>query len=498
MNTTRRGAEIERILEQRVQSLPPGPLPSIARLAAEYHVSYVTMWKAVRRLADRGIVECRRGARTMAAGARMAGAQDRLVDLLRARILEGAWKTGEQTPKFSYFESLYHISTDTITGALQTLAAEGMVHKKGKRWIVGPGIRLAGRKAAATDQPAVLIAVPYLGNLRGLFEFSFNARFMIPFSEELMRAGMRQHFVQMHTIDPAQTQQRAIRDADALLRRLGDRYLGAFVHRGPYRFDEYHENMDAWIDFLAMRGKPAVFFDANGTNGIFSRARYGKYAGYHRLYFDEHAGVRCALDALTEAGHRRIGFPVPSEEASEWISLRAKMAQTISRESAAPAEIISIAQREGIWNVSTFDTYDSMYAKIAASRTGRQSRPRLQSSHRGLIANTPSFRTLLEKQVTAIIAPNDAYALAYYQWFLEAGIDIPRHLSMVSFDNAPEAAPFPISSVDFGFGRLGYQAAHILIGDIPVKADKEGNLPGACSLTDRGSIGPPRNAGLKI
>ena len=458
--------------------------------------SYVTIWKAVRGLARRGLVITRRGASTIASGAHVAQSRDRLIGKMRENILNGSWKAGEPAPKFAYFESTYRVSTDTISAAFLALAKEWIVHKLGRRWIIGPARRRAA-SAVARGQPTVLLAVPYLGNLRGLFEFSFNARFMIPFSEELMRAGIRQHFAQMRTIDSEEIQRRAIRDAEALIRQSGDRYLGAFVHRGPYRFDEYHDNMDRWINFLRTRDKPVVFFDSNGANEIYSRARYGNCPRYFRMHFDEHAGVRCALDALTGAGHRRIGFPVPSEEPSEWITLRAKIAETILRQSCPDSEMLIVALREGIWNVSAHDVYDSMYSKITASRKGKQSGKGFRSSYRALLESTPSFRELLEKQVTAIIAPNDTFALAYYQWFSEAGIEIPRRLSMISFDNAPEAAPFPISTIDFGFGRLGHQAAHVLIGDLPIPVSADGNYAGICTYVDRGSVAPERKAALQ-
>jgi len=104
---------------------------------------------------------------------------------------------------------------------------------------------------------------------------------------------------------------------------------------------------------------------------------------------------------------------------------------------------------------------------------------------------------IIKAGATAIIAGNDFFARDYYYWFTIMGIGIPDRISMISFDNQPEFFTYPMSTIDFGFSRLGYQAAHILIGDIPMHADAEGQLPGACTLVDRGSIGPPGHAHVR-
>jgi DNA-binding LacI/PurR family transcriptional regulator len=90
---------------------------------------------------------------------------------------------------------------------------------------------------------------------------------------------------------------------------------------------------------------------------------------------------------------------------------------------------------------------------------------------------------------------NDRVGFQYLWWADAAGIEVPRHLSIVAFDNVGESEALPLTTVDFGFARLGYLAAHVLIGDIPVRADEAGNIPGTCTLIDRGSVGRPGPAG---
>jgi DNA-binding LacI/PurR family transcriptional regulator len=116
---------------------------------------------------------------------------------------------------------------------------------------------------------------------------------------------------------------------------------------------------------------------------------------------------------------------------------------------------------------------------------------------RSLLDKTPSFVNLLRDHApTALIALNDHMAREYYYWFTAVGLNIPKDFSIISFDNLFASMFFPITTIDFGFERLGYQAAHIIIGDIPIRANRYGNIPGPCTLIDRGSLGPPGDLGV--
>jgi len=116
-----------------------------------------------------------------------------------------------------------------------------------------------------------------------------------------------------------------------------------------------------------------------------------------------------------------------------------------------------------------------------------------------LLTATPSLVSLLhDHHVTALIALSDRMAREYHYWLTSVGITIPDDLSIVSFDNSRSSVIFPISTVDFGFPRLGYLAAHILINDVAVKADATGSIAGICQLRERGSLGPPRTKRLSL
>jgi DNA-binding LacI/PurR family transcriptional regulator/DNA-binding transcriptional regulator YhcF (GntR family) len=496
------------LVDKLLQHLEQSPdLPSIARLSMLWGVSYPTMAKAVRVLVKQGKIECfpGRGIRAVRSGepaGEPAGNPDskyrQVRTKLKSQILDGTIRSGSTLPKLSYFSLSEHISKHTIIAVLRSLEKEELIHKRGRFWIVGPRPS-APSTGPGRSQPAVVIFVPYLGNVRGLFDLGFNGRFMIPLNEELARQGIREYFVQMYTGDAENTNKRkAFRDADSLLRKLGEGYLGAIIHRGPYQNDEYQENMDAWVHFLRQRGKPVVFFDHNGNGGMFSRSRYGGFPGFYRFFFDEPAAVHTAMKVLIERGHRLIGFLVPTQDPSPWISRRSAMMEDSLHRLNPDAKIITIFQEEPVWYPSTNDWDDSMFERIMTQLRQKGTTVSYKSPRRALIEHTPSFKKLLAEQVTAIISPNDTFAITHYQWLNEAGIEVPRHLSLISFDNRPDNAPFPISTIDYGFGRLGYLAAHAFMGHLPMVAGKDGSIGGECVYVDKGSVGAPRKRLLKV
>jgi hypothetical protein len=89
---------------------------------------------------------------------------------------------------------------------------------------------------------------------------------------------------------------------------------------------------------------------------------------------------------------------------------------------------------------------------------------------------------------TALVVPNDQEAVHIYRWLHLAGYRVPEDVSLLSFDNSPGLQPYPIDSVDLGFGHLGYCALHAVLGDIPIRRDQTGNVLQGPRVVQRGSV----------
>jgi DNA-binding LacI/PurR family transcriptional regulator len=96
-------------------------------------------------------------------------------------------------------------------------------------------------------------------------------------------------------------------------------------------------------------------------------------------------------------------------------------------------------------------------------------------------------------EVTAVVCANDPIALGLIRALAERGRMVPRDVSVVGFDDVPEAAYFlpPLTTVRQDFGTLGKRALHLLmdrISDLPVVQP----LPVMPELIVRASAAPAR------
>ena len=97
--------------------------------------------------------------------------------------------------------------------------------------------------------------------------------------------------------------------------------------------------------------------------------------------------------------------------------------------------------------------------------------------------------------VTAVLCANDAMALGLLRALAERGRQVPGDVSVVGFDDMPEAAFFrpPLTTIRQDFGELGRRALHMLIDSIAGERSLQPALPITPDLVVRASAGrPPR------
>jgi DNA-binding LacI/PurR family transcriptional regulator len=70
---------------------------------------------------------------------------------------------------------------------------------------------------------------------------------------------------------------------------------------------------------------------------------------------------------------------------------------------------------------------------------------------------------------TAIFSSNDQMALGLMHAIRDEGLDVPRDISIVGFDDIPEAAHFwpPLTTVRQDFAELGRRCVELLLGPAP-------------------------------
>ncbi|MFJ9770624.1 LacI family DNA-binding transcriptional regulator [Kitasatospora sp. NPDC101157] len=96
------------------------------------------------------------------------------------------------------------------------------------------------------------------------------------------------------------------------------------------------------------------------------------------------------------------------------------------------------------------------------------------------------------RDVTAVFCANDHMALGLLRAFHEAGRHVPQEISVIGFDDIPEAAYFtpPLTTVRQDFGELGRRALELLVGELEGAASSPAQVQVSPELVLRRSVGP--------
>lgn len=151
----------------------------------------------------------------------------------------------------------------------------------------------------------------------------------------------------------------------------------------------------------------------------------------HSLSVDQVAGARLATRHLIELGHSEI---LHISGPQDWIEAEARMQGYLLELS--DAELRTRAPILGDWSASF-----------------------------GYYAGLELLRFL---DFTAVFAGNDQMALGLLHACRDMGISVPGDLSIVGFDDIPEAAHFapPLTTVRQNFAEMGRRAIGILLGEL--------------------------------
>lgn len=174
---------------------------------------------------------------------------------------------------------------------------------------------------------------------------------------------------------------------------------------------------------------------------------------------DSFGGARSAVDFLIGLGHRRIGFVAGRPD------LRSSAARDAGyRRALTEAGIAYDPAIVGVGN------YEQEGAREAARR---------------LLA--------APERPSAIFAANDLSAIVVIEVAHELGLEVPRDLSVVGFDDIPEASRFstPLTTIRQPMGRLGAAAAELVVALMSGETPDPTHVRLPTRLIRRASTAPP-------
>jgi DNA-binding LacI/PurR family transcriptional regulator len=129
----------------------------------------------------------------------------------------------------------------------------------------------------------------------------------------------------------------------------------------------------------------------------------------------------------------------------------------------------------------------------ALQRAGRPVPPVLPGGWGVSSGYAAGRRLAAERDMTAVFVANDQMALGVLRALAEAGVEVPSQVSVVGFDDVPEAAYFspPLTTVRQDFDRIGLLALKLLLDQIADGMGEERQVVVEPRLVVRQSAAPP-------
>ncbi|MBD3391838.1 MAG: GntR family transcriptional regulator [Chitinivibrionales bacterium] len=496
----------ERIAQKIARELPAiqaAVFPSVRELCRRYGVATQTMWKALDLLRQQGLVSMSQGRRSSiriaggdhagSTGPAPRGSVERLTALVTDRISKGVYQIGEPLPKLQYFVVSERVSKPTVCDAFRALAERNMIHRRGKKWFAGPA-QLPRTDAEdiihdSDTGPVVLVVHDDYDSLVATRAESRMMFFLERFYEEIRRYGVRLRIAFSRKSGSglfASGREAISRE----IRGLGDRYWGALIVNTPYE----RRNFSAIAQSLCRHKKPVIWFDHGDFAPHVDRKAVGGHGNFFRCFIDMESGVRKAIRTLVSLGHARIAMGDFSSYASHgWIPDRIDAARRIAGHMSVPPVITIIDHGQKLWHSEYPLIPDTMVHLNDAARPQVRWPDELVTLDDALLREEiESAKADLARAIrggaTAVLAQNDSFARKYYALLRMMRVRVPRAVSIIGFDNDWQSRMFPLSTVDFGISGLGYRAAHVLVGDIPVRVPRNGVMGSEPVVIDRGSL----------
>jgi DNA-binding LacI/PurR family transcriptional regulator len=178
------------------------------------------------------------------------------------------------------------------------------------------------------------------------------------------------------------------------------------------------------------------------------------------------APIRAGVDALR---HVRPDFPVVAVEAGPNAAIPVAAVDQAAGAAAATRHLLDLGHKT-VWHLAGPPAWNDAEERIEGWRSAlTAARAPIPALVRGDWTPHSGYelgQTLLQiPKLTAVFVANDQMALGLLRRLHESGREVPRDLSVVGFDDIPEAAYFtpPLTTVRQDFAELGRRCLRILL-----------------------------------
>jgi DNA-binding LacI/PurR family transcriptional regulator len=177
-------------------------------------------------------------------------------------------------------------------------------------------------------------------------------------------------------------------------------------------------------------------------------------------------------DAAEALLHAPTDVPLVAAEAGPPVGVPVVEVDQVSGAAAATRHLLELGH-EHIWHVAGPEEFLESRLRIegwrgALQAAGHAAPEPLVGDWSPRSGYEIGRRLAAERSLSAIFDANDQMALGTIRALREAGRDVPRDVSIVGFDDIPEAAYFvpPLTTVRQDFDEMGRRSLHLLLGMI--------------------------------
>jgi DNA-binding LacI/PurR family transcriptional regulator/DNA-binding transcriptional regulator YhcF (GntR family) len=453
-----------------------GKLPSVRAMAGRAGVSELTMWRAVRELADQGILVTRQGSGIRVVQRAATPEPDplqslqpwqRVSRLLERDIEAGEFRFLEGLPSVKELTVRYGVAYRTLRKALRALQARRVIQGCG-RWY---RVSTVSRRSRDT---VVLIA---RGSRSGGLELPTPRmeQQLRVLHGECARAGVTlkaygSHYTSDGGLGFSPEGERAM-DGDGQGVILGYILWSTSLPAGA---------VILLVDRLAATRKPVSLLDEGGD---FVAATYGSGRSDIAVFTTSNSAQPGLLMGryLCALGHRKLAY-LTLWPTVQWSANRESGLRLAMEQSDPQGEVVLVAPESPPHiRIEELQRLDRLLPALRIPSTVRD-QALSQRLLRAMSASSEYFQATMHWQdtqaaaqelypkalalpgVTTWVAGNDLVALGALRYLASQGVKVPRDLSVAGFDDTPEAFASELTSYNFNLPAIAHAMLHHILG----------------------------------
>jgi len=448
-----------------------GPI-GVKSLAVQAGVSYQTMWEAVRRCKEQGML--RGGYRVSAADGKeqvenpplIAAPMVRLKSRLIDDLLSGAITRGRNLHSVKELTARYATSPKTLRRALLAVESQGLIVRQGRHY--------SGLDHAATGRLSIVVLACPGGEGEGFALQQLEREFLTNFEAACGNAGVYLLLIGLgRGSDPGEF-------CDALGAPLASMPAGQniagylYLLHGPETFD------DTIMRRLTGTRKPVAVLDGAGIFPRDNRAYDTPRVRIFAASASEQPGQRIAAHLLSR-GHRHAAYISPFH-ADPWSRMRcegARKAFALAGEKfslsifAAECSIKDSQFRDegrrrskghaieraiGEWNAQIPECFHPEMNEVLRRLCGGFMWGEVRATLEPMLDKASN-----DRRITAWIMANDPAARIALQYCQRKSIPVPGRIAIIGFDDVDESRDLRISSYNFNLGAVATAIVHYLL-----------------------------------